>query len=63
MTMAQVTAGLVAEAIAHETFFSSFLDRIPQHLILPPTEKDEEESAAARFYKVRSRGVLFDRND
>ena len=38
-------------AVQHEASFSALLNRLPQHLVLPPTE-EEEESAASRFYKV-----------
>ena len=43
---------LLASATLHEAFFSDLLDRLPSHLVLPPTA-EEEESAAAKFYKHR----------
>jgi hypothetical protein len=48
-----VTPFQLRAAVHHEACFSGLLDRLPQHLVLPPTEEEEEESAAARFYKVR----------
>ena len=44
---------VVHEAMRHEAYFSRLLDRFPQNLVLPVTAKEEEESAAARYYKVR----------
>ena len=45
-------ADLLAAARAHEAYFCALLDRIPAHLAMPRTEEEEEESGAARFYKV-----------
>jgi hypothetical protein len=50
----EVPQQLLNDAAYHEQFFCSLLDSIPQHLILPQTDKEEEESGAARFYKVIS---------
>jgi len=52
--MATLPADLLAAARAHEAYFCSLLDRIPAHLAMPATENEEEESAASRFYKVRT---------
>ena len=49
-----VSAALMHEASKHEAYFSRLLDRFPQKLVLPATAKEEEESAAAKYYKVSS---------
>ena len=49
-------ASVLSQAVAHQSHFEALLDRIPHHLILPPTD-EEQETAAARYFKHRKQAI------